>query len=531
MEPMNHENNDHQIENGQKTTDEQITPLDIPNDENPPAEEQQAKAPVAEEASADESRAEEHRTEGGPTSGASFGGNASPDGTGYSTPNGGHGYAYAPKNPKASRMQRTRRAVLLAVAGIVACVLLVGVGVLGTWSMVSDFYNEYAAGRSEENESEYGTCGELQIDEGQSSSGSGNVSSGLNNTGDKDTTRPSVDATISKREPSRVDADGNGHPDIAYDQNGQVLTSANGAVDTTATVVAKVADSVVEIFTETVQSDWYGQYVTDGAGSGVIISPEGHIVTNHHVIEGAKSITVRLTDGTEYNATLIAADEQADVAVLWIDAGDRTLTVAKLGASYDLVVGEEIIAIGNPMGSLGGTVTYGKISATAREIAVGNSLMTLLQVDAPINPGNSGGALFNMAGELVGIVNAKMSDEDIEGLGFAIPIDTAYDVILDLMAYGYVTGRPYMGLSLANVQNRYTGQYYVQIKESLYTDDLQANDLILKIDGVTVSTTSDISLLLSRYQAGDTVELLIGRNNQELTITLTLREYRPADAS
>ena len=221
-----------------------------------------------------------------------------------------------------------------------------------------------------------------------------------------------------------------------------------------ATVVYRVADSVVEITTETiVKSGRIGQYVTSGAGSGVIVSAEGFIITNNHVISGADSIVVTLTDGTKYAATLIGTDEQSDIALLWIDAGSKQLTVATMGASFDTVVGEDVLAIGNPLGSLGGTVTEGIISATARQISIEGTDMTLLQISAPINPGNSGGGLFNMAGELIGIVNAKCSSDDVEGLGFAIPIDTAYDIICELYRYGYVRGRVTTGLTLVDVSS------------------------------------------------------------------------------
>ena len=218
------------------------------------------------------------------------------------------------------------------------------------------------------------------------------------------------------------------------------ITSAGESYNNISRVYYAVADSVVEITTELITpGSFLNSYVSEGAGSGVIISENGFIVTNHHVIEGASNIVVRLTDGSEYRATLVGSDKTADLAVLKIATGEKPLTYAKLGCSADLVVGEDVIAIGNPLGELGGTLTTGIISATERNIIVDGVEMTLLQTNAAINPGNSGGGLFNMAGELVGIVNAKMAGEDVEGLGFAIPIDYAYGVILDLVNYGYVT--------------------------------------------------------------------------------------------
>ncbi len=185
-------------------------------------------------------------------------------------------------------------------------------------------------------------------------------------------------------------------------------------------VVDLVADTVVEITTTNIVTDrFYGQYVTSGAGSGVIIREDGYIVTNHHVIEDARNITVRLTDGSEFSAYTIGSDVANDIAVIKINA--TGLTPAR-GSNKELMVGQDVIAIGNPLGTLGGTVTNGIISALDRKIKVDGYEMTLMQTNAAINPGNSGGGLFNMSGELIGIVNAKQSDTGIEGLGFAIPI-------------------------------------------------------------------------------------------------------------
>ena len=193
-------------------------------------------------------------------------------------------------------------------------------------------------------------------------------------------------------------------------------------------VVDLVADTVVEIRTSSVAYDlFYGQYVTNGAGSGVIITENGYIITNHHVIVGAREITVRLTDGSEFAATVIGSDADRDIALLKINA--KGLAFAKMGSSAKLSVGQEVIAIGNPLGSLGGTVTDGIISALDRSVTIEGHTMTLMQTNAAINPGNSGGGLFDMSGQLIGIVNAKESDTGIEGLGFAIPIDIAWETV------------------------------------------------------------------------------------------------------
>lgn len=213
--------------------------------------------------------------------------------------------------------------------------------------------------------------------------------------------------------------------DGSIDVNVEVGSTGNKANMTVSEVVKLVADSVVEITTSHVVTDrFYHQYVTSGAGSGVIISENGYIITNNHVIEGATDITVRLTDGRTFSARFIGGDAKTDVAVIKIQT--TGLTFAKMGSSKNLVVGQDVIAIGNPLGSLGGTVTDGIISALDRTVTVDGTQMTLMQTNAAINPGNSGGGLFDMAGQLIGIVNAKQSDTGIEGLGFAIPIDVAW---------------------------------------------------------------------------------------------------------
>ncbi|MCL2013389.1 MAG: trypsin-like peptidase domain-containing protein [Oscillospiraceae bacterium] len=205
-------------------------------------------------------------------------------------------------------------------------------------------------------------------------------------------------------------------------------------------VIAGVQSSVVEITTEVVVNDiWMRQFVSGGAGSGVIISEDGYIVTNSHVIKDARLIKVRLSDEREYSAELIGADPNNDLALIKIEA--ENLHPAVFGKSSGLLVGQTAIAIGNPLGELGGTVTSGIISALDREITIDGQTMSLLQTDTAINPGNSGGGLFNLYGELIGIVNAKSSGFEIEGLGFAIPIDAAKIVIDQIINNGFAENK------------------------------------------------------------------------------------------
>ena len=317
---------------------------------------------------------------------------------------------------------------------------------------------------------------------------------------------------------------------------GDRVTSAGEAYNSVTEVYYAIADSVVEITTEIVQTSLWGQYVSSGAGSGVIIEKSGIIVTNYHVIEGASTVTVRLTDGSEYAASLIGYDAPSDLAVIKINAQDKELTVASLGCSADLEVGEDVVALGNPLGSLGGTLTTGIISAKDRVMTVDGNEMVLLQTNAAINPGNSGGGLFNMAGQLVGVVNAKISQAGIEGLGFAIPIDVAHTVIDDLVKYGYVRGVVNSGLTVVEVtaQNRYIAyQRYgistigVIVLESANTAELKLGDKIISIDGIAVDTADDITRILKSYSVGDTVTVKISRDGIESSVPLTLTERVP----
>lgn len=298
-------------------------------------------------------------------------------------------------------------------------------------------------------------------------------------------------------------------------------------------IVEKCKDSVVEITTESASSgnSIFGQYVSQGAGSGVIISKDGYIVTNNHVVSGATSLKVTTTDGTEYDASVVGKDSQTDLAVIKVDANN--LQAATLGDSDILQVGDPAIAIGNPLGELGGTVTTGIISATDRQITIDDETMTLLQTDTAINPGNSGGGLFNADGNLIGIVNAKESSTGIEGLGFAIPITPAQDIITELMQNGSVTSRPALNVSLydytSNNQGQYSkyedGCYIVQIVKNGAADKagLKQNDRILSFDSEQIQSTSDVKNVLKKHKIGDTIKMVVERDSKKITVEITLQ--------
>lgn len=310
----------------------------------------------------------------------------------------------------------------------------------------------------------------------------------------------------------------------------------------TSEVAAKVKDSVVEIKTETVSTDSFFQnYVTSGAGSGVVISDDGYIVTNNHVIDGASKINVTFSSNEDksYEAKLIGTDKATDIAVIKIEVPDKMkLTVAAFGNSDSLIIGESVLAVGNPLGELGGTVTKGIVSALSRQLIVENQTMTLLQIDASISPGNSGGGLFNSRGELVGIVNAKSSGTGVEGLGFAIPVNTASEAIEDIIKYGYVKGRAQLGVTtveISDIQTAYMygvselGVYIYSVNDNSGAEKagLQSGDRIVSINGKQINSYSDISAFLQKKSVGDKVKLTYSRGGSEKTVSITLQESTP----
>ncbi len=322
-----------------------------------------------------------------------------------------------------------------------------------------------------------------------------------------------------------------------------VQAGYTGGVLSVSEIAALASPSVVEISTETVsRSNFLGQYIQSGAGSGVIFSEDGIVVTNDHVVDGASTITVRTKDGESYEATLLGTDSKTDIAILRIEADG--LTPAILGDSDALSVGEYAMAIGNPLGQLGGTVTDGIVSALSREVNVNGENMTLLQTNAAINPGNSGGGLFNEKGELIGIVNAKSSNgasssgASIEGLGFAIPVNTVKNSVQELLDYGYVRGRPALGITLLNVQNAQDAFQYRVSRLGVYVQSVteggasekagvQVGDCIIALGDVAVSTHAEVKSQLNNYAVGDTVQLQVIRDGRTLTLDVTLEEFKP----
>ena len=324
-------------------------------------------------------------------------------------------------------------------------------------------------------------------------------------------------------------------------------TAVSSSGMTTSQVSEMVSPSVVVITTEQVvysQWSWYGQnQVESGAGSGVIISSDGYILTCAHVVSGASQITVTIGD-TDYTATVVGEDDTSDVAVLKIDA--TGLTPATVGDSDSLSVGDSVLAVGNPLGELGGTVTSGIVSALNRSVTIqgtsSTNTMSLIQMDASVSPGNSGGGLFNMNGELIGLVNAKSSSSDAEGLGFAIPINDAIQVAQDLLENGYVSGRPYMGITYIAVTDAQTaaqfnvnayGVYVVDVVQGGPADKagLKVGDRIVSIAGTEIAQKDDLGTLMQQHTAGDTLSITVARDGQMQTVSLTLGEKNASNTA
>ncbi len=304
--------------------------------------------------------------------------------------------------------------------------------------------------------------------------------------------------------------------------------SAGDSVKTPMEVAAEVKDSVVEVMTTVTSARGA---VSAGAGSGVIIHADGVIVTNHHVVDGSDNVYVRLTNGNTYEAYVRGVDEDGDIAVLKITPKE-TLTVARLGYSAALKEMEEVIVIGNPLGQLGGTITHGYISALDREIPFDDGITRrLLQTDAAINGGNSGGGLFNMAGELVGIVEAKYSAVGVEGLGFAIPIDTAYTSIGNLLSLGYIPGVPSLGVKIvdATISSFPFSYAVVSVSDPKDSSAFAKNDIILSVDGTSVSSVNAVKSVLRSHKIGDSVSVVVSRGRDNVTLSVTLVQYIPAD--
>ena len=313
---------------------------------------------------------------------------------------------------------------------------------------------------------------------------------------------------------------------------------------TMAEIYAKYVNSCVGITVDIVSTNIFGQTVTGAAaGSGFVITEDGYILTNYHVIDGASSIKVTFADGTEHDATYVGGEEANDIAVIKIDA--TGLTPVVIGSSSDMLVGEEVTTIGNPLGELTFSQTSGIISALNRTVTMSDGRqMNMIQTDCAINSGNSGGPLFNNHGEVIGIVSAKYSSASssssstsVEGLGFAIPMDDVADMVSQLVSNGYVSGQPILGVSVNRNEISQEAQAYgvpagaeiLVVTPGLCGEEagLQAGDIVTQINDTTVSNGSDLINAVANYSPGDTVTLTVYRNGETLTLQVTLDESTP----
>ena len=317
---------------------------------------------------------------------------------------------------------------------------------------------------------------------------------------------------------------------------GQVQVQLNPTPDAVENIPQEGGLSLQEIYTKSIPSVVSIACTLDGgssSGTGVVLSANGYIVTNAHVIDSAREIQVLLTDGRIFAATLVGADALSDLAVLYIDADN--LTPAQFGSSDLLQVGDAVVAIGDPLGiELRGTMTDGIVSAINRDLVSGGRTMTLIQTNAALNSGNSGGPLINCYGQVIGIntlkIGAFADSAGVEGLGFAIPSVTVKDVVDQLIAQGYVSGRP--ALPLEGEWVTYFQQRFHQLPAGLYIthtpehDTIHAKDILLSVNGIRVTSAQELEQVLFSCQVGDTAELVFYRSGRQYTTTITLVEGR-----
>ena len=322
--------------------------------------------------------------------------------------------------------------------------------------------------------------------------------------------------------------------------------STTTAAKPIAAIYDQACNEVVGITTEVTYTNFFGQTSSSAvSGSGFIVSPDGYILTNYHVIEyaykGNYAITVMLHDGTRYEASIVGVEDCNDIAVLKIDASG--LDPVTFGDSDKLSVGDDVYAVGNPLGELEFSMTTGHVSALDRLITTedGSEAINMFQIDAAVNSGNSGGPVYNANGEVVGIVTAKYSDTGVEGLGFAIPINDAAKIANDLITKGYVTGKAYMGVSIDERYNSMYSQYYnmpigafvksVESGSCAESAGIQAGDIITRLGDVEITGYTDLKQAIKQYSAGDSAELELYRAGESRTLTVTFDEAVPDSAN
>ena len=353
---------------------------------------------------------------------------------------------------------------------------------------------------------------------------------GPSQVGNPGTPAPAPQPTPAPADPAPTPAPGGSYTMDIQDQPGPDSESGVTVVDVSA-VVERASASVVGILSESYGGGYYGA-VSTGTGTGIILSEDGYIVTNHHVVEGGTLLTVIVSDEESYEAKLVGSDAQMDLAVLKIEA--EGLTPAQFGDSDAIKVGQAAIAIGNPGGmDLSGTTTYGIISGINRSVEIGNYRMNLLQTDASINPGNSGGSLLNQYGQVIGVTNAKLAADGYEGIGFAIPINEVKPIVEELIAKGYVSGRPVVGVSVSALSSMASSFYgfprglYVSSiapDSNAYKTGLRPGDIITEFNGQPVASVTEAVVLRDACQVDQEIKLTIYRNRVYYEATIILEE-------
>ena len=313
---------------------------------------------------------------------------------------------------------------------------------------------------------------------------------------------------------------------------------ASGDMLTPSQVYAANVGSVVAISSTIQSNSYYGATEGTATGSGFILNEDGYVITNHHVVDGATSVSVITHDGSEYPASIVGSVADSDIAVLHIDA--TWLPAVTIGNSDDLIIGDMVVAIGNPLGTLTSTQTVGYVSGKDRDVTTDGSIMSMIQTDAAINSGNSGGPLFNMYGEVVGVTTAKYSGTSgsgasIEGIGFAIPINDVMGIINDLIDYGYVTGA-YMGVTVTNTDKESAtmfdlpvGAYVMTVEKDSSADraGIKPKDIIIDLGGHEVKGLTSLTRALRNFKAGDTTSVTVIRSGGKLVLEITLDEKPP----
>ena len=321
----------------------------------------------------------------------------------------------------------------------------------------------------------------------------------------------------------------------ASSSNGTLVTQPVSSDPSSASAIySQACKQVVAITTEVTYTNYFGQTSSQAScGSGFFITKDGYILTNYHVIEGASTVKVTAYDGTTYDAAVIGGDEDYDIAVIKVEGTNFQPVV--IGKSGSVQIGETVAAVGNPLGELTFSMSQGIVSCVNRAINVDGKPFNMIQVDCSINPGNSGGPLFNSYGEVIGIVSAKYSsysNTTVEGIGFAIPIDDVLAMVKDIMTNGYVTNKPYIGITPQNMTAQMAQQYRYDVTQGVFVCSvepgsaaekagLQMGDVITKIDDKTITSYEDLVAAKKSYSAGDTATFTIYREGQTQTVELT----------